>query len=99
MQALTTKTFYPGLDALRGIAVLNVIFSHFYINNAKWEWGWMGVDLFFVISGFLITLILLRTDKTTLTFFRNFYARRVLRIFPLCLALLVVFFLAVFFFD
>ncbi|WP_121354453.1 acyltransferase family protein [Flavisolibacter nicotianae] len=99
MQALSTKSYYPGLDALRGIAVLSVIFSHFYITNANWEWGWMGVDLFFVISGFLITTILLRTDKNKSSFFRNFYIRRALRILPLCLALLSVFFLVVCVFD
>lgn len=99
MPALPTKPYYPGLDALRGIAVLSVIFSHFYINTSYWNGGWMGVDLFFVISGFLITSILLRSDKSKKSFFRNFYARRALRILPLCFFLLLVFFLAVFLFD
>ena len=83
----------PGLDGLRGIAVGLVLVFHFT------EWtgsagaalgpvlrlasiGWCGVDLFFVLSGFLITGIL-SDAKGSPFFFRNFYARRVLRIFPL----------------
>lgn len=84
---------YPALDGLRGIAILAVFFSHFggghkSTNSLILAWshvadaGWMGVDLFFVLSGFLITGILLdtahRVDRA-----KNFYARRALRIFPL----------------
>jgi len=83
----------PALDGLRGIAVTLVFLHHLqaYIpgNNmplrilkAVLFAGWCGVDLFFVLSGFLITGILLDT-KDARNYFSSFYARRMLRIFPL----------------
>jgi len=91
------------LDGVRGLAILLVMFYHFSIpfqhhiktNNidillAKiLQTGWVGVDLFFVMSGFLITSILLQTRVTT-SYFKNFYVRRVLRIFPLFYAVLLI---------
>jgi peptidoglycan/LPS O-acetylase OafA/YrhL len=86
------------LDAIRGVAILLVI-----IHNQREQYpslhlqrvfanGWMGVDLFFVLSGFLITGILVDTRHTE-SYFKNFYARRCLRIWPIYYA--VIFFMFV----
>jgi len=82
----------PVLDGVRGLAILGVCVFHMTVmepvSRADRVWvqicsfGWTGVDLFFVLSGFLITGILLEA-KGREHYFRNFYARRVLRIFPL----------------
>lgn len=72
------RAFYPALDGLRAVAFLLVFFQHYY----SLPWGWAGVNIFFVLSGFLITGILFdsRNDAHRV---RNFYIRRTLRIFPL----------------
>jgi peptidoglycan/LPS O-acetylase OafA/YrhL len=90
LPAPENKRFYPALDGLRAIAVLMVFYQH-YINNdhAAFNWGWTGVDIFFVLSGFLITGILYDT-RNTLHRFRNFYVRRTLRIFPLYYGVLLI---------
>jgi peptidoglycan/LPS O-acetylase OafA/YrhL len=93
----------PVLDGIRGIAILAVLLFHFIapenrdgLANAAVSWlfsyGALGVDLFFILSGFLITGILYdaRTDEH---YFRNFYMRRLLRIFPLYYGVLVIIFL------
>lgn len=87
------------LDGLRGIAILMVLLHHFWPGGETplgrfgdvAHLGWMGVDLFFVISGFLIGGILLDTAGTP-HYFRNFYARRSLRIFPLYYLFLILVF-------
>lgn len=90
----------PQLDAIRGIAILVVMFHNerdalpsLHLQGI-FASGWMGVDLFFVLSGFLITGILLDA-KGSDGFFRNFYARRCLRIWPLYYALILFMFVAV----
>jgi len=90
----------PQLDGVRGIAILLVIlhnqrgdFPSLHL-DALFEHGWMGVDLFFTLSGFLITGILLDA-KGSANYFKNFYARRCLRIWPLYYAVLFVMFAAV----
>lgn len=69
----------PALDGLRGIAIGLILLHHCF--GKLFGFCWIGVDLFFVLSGFLITRILLDT-KNDAHYLRNFFARRVLRIFP-----------------
>jgi peptidoglycan/LPS O-acetylase OafA/YrhL len=96
--------YIPELDGLRGIAIILVVFWHARPEPAIWftplpflstmlEIGPSGVDLFFVLSGFLITSILLSTrDATPRSYFWSFYARRTLRIFPLYILAVAGFF-------
>lgn len=85
------------LDGLRAFAILPVILYHCYPRQGWFRWigfageaGWIGVDLFFVLSGYLITGILLGTvDRPH--YYRNFITRRTLRIFPLYYLCLVLF--------
>lgn len=71
----------PGLDGIRALAILFIL--NFHIDG--FQFGWLGVQAFFVLSGFLITGILLRMKETLpgRQFFSKFYGRRFLRIFPL----------------
>jgi peptidoglycan/LPS O-acetylase OafA/YrhL len=94
----------PALDGVRGLAVLMVLLFHFVAHttatnrfeaavNGVLSYGLLGVDLFFVLSGFLITGILY-DSRADPAYFRSFYMRRILRIFPLYyFVLTVVFFL------
>lgn len=89
------------LDGIRGLAILLVMTYHFSISFQQeehfsqldsiiatiFQMGWIGVDLFFVMSGFLITSILY-TSTDHKNYFKNFYIRRFLRIFPLYYAVL-----------
>jgi peptidoglycan/LPS O-acetylase OafA/YrhL len=82
----------PALDGLRGLAILMVLVFHYFRvpeGDQAHAWlghlagiGWLGVDLFFVLSGFLITGILFATRDRP-RYLRTFWARRALRIFPL----------------
>ncbi len=99
------KSFLPSgkklssLNGLRALAILPVFFHHMTWaiphTNLVVDWlryflfqGWFGVDLFFALSGFLITGILVDT-RVAENYFSGFYARRVLRIFPLYYAVLI----------
>ncbi len=72
--------YFSRLDSFRAIAVIMVMLFHagFY----SFQTGWLGVPMFFVLSGFLITRILINNKKSD-QYFRAFYSRRVLRIFPI----------------
>jgi peptidoglycan/LPS O-acetylase OafA/YrhL len=72
----------PALDGVRGIAVLLVLAFHAWPHRAWTAFGWTGVDLFFVLSGFLITGVLV-DGRNTPDRARTFYVRRALRIMPL----------------
>ena len=78
--------YLPGLDGLRAVSILLVLASHL-------DWlagGAIGVDIFFVISGYLITRILASEfDRTGRVDIKSFYARRVLRIVPAFALLLI----------
>lgn len=89
LPAPENRVYYPSLNGLRAVAVLMVFAEHYFISStpAALEWGWAGVDIFFVLSGFLITGILLDTVDAPHRF-RTFYIRRTLRIFPLYYAVL-----------
>ena len=87
---------YPALDGLRGCAFLSVFIAHFVGMLRPNTWfaygGWLGVDLFFVLSGFLITGILFDSLERP-RYFKTFYIRRALRIFPLYYAPWIIFLL------
>jgi peptidoglycan/LPS O-acetylase OafA/YrhL len=83
------RKFRPDVEGLRAVAILLVLLLHFRI----WRFlgGFIGVDVFFVISGFVITGVLLRErDSTGRTSLRGFYARRARRIIPLVALILAV---------
>jgi peptidoglycan/LPS O-acetylase OafA/YrhL len=81
----------PALDGLRGIAILLVLAFHTELPPTLKPLvrdGWVGVDLFFVLSGFLITRVLLK-NRNSSRYFTNFYARRILRIWPVYFGILL----------
>jgi peptidoglycan/LPS O-acetylase OafA/YrhL len=90
----------PQLDGIRGLAILLVIMHNQSLKypalhlDRIFANGWMGVDLFFVLSGFLITGILADTRQSA-SYFTNFYTRRCLRIWPLYSLLLLFMFVGV----
>jgi peptidoglycan/LPS O-acetylase OafA/YrhL len=86
------QSHFPGLDGLRGISILVVVACHFAIYTPFMEYltGDIGVEIFFVISGFLITSLLLKEKvKRSYVSFKNFYIRRILRIVPVAYLFLI----------
>ena len=82
-----TSPHRGALDGVRGLAITLVLFFH----SLKFSSGWIGVQIFFVLSGYLITSILLQDSELPLSFYlKRFYWRRSLRIFPLYFGYLLV---------
>ena len=89
---------FPLLDGLRGLSIVAVLWHH--SGDPTGPWGFLGVSLFFAISGFLITTLLLRErDSTSRIDLGAFYARRTLRIFPLYYSVVGLYVVVVFIVD
>ncbi|MFC4243711.1 acyltransferase family protein [Gryllotalpicola reticulitermitis] len=81
--------YRPELDGMRALAVLAVVASHLALPYAAG--GWMGVDVFFVLSGYLITsLLLTEQDRFGSISLGRFYSRRVLRLYPALIAVILL---------
>jgi peptidoglycan/LPS O-acetylase OafA/YrhL len=92
--------FFPGIEALRAVAVFMTMMAHFIPKDCKFyvPYMWYGVNLFFSISGFLITYIFLKTIHSGNPYskksaIKNFFVRRILRLFPAYYLLIISFFL------
>lgn len=102
--SLAAGIHYRSLDGFRGLAISAVMFSHFIVIGGQLgesplhrllQSGYLGVDMLFILSGFLVTLNLLSAKQAKGPYLRPFFIRRVLRVFPLYYALLAVAFLSV----
>tara|TARA_B110000503_G_C6867806_1_gene297400 strand:+ start:279 stop:593 length:315 start_codon:yes stop_codon:yes gene_type:complete len=82
------KIYKPEIDSLRALSVLAVIFFHFQLLSLSG--GFLGIDVFFVISGFLISSIIFHDISENKFSFLNFYSRRVRRLFPPLFLLCIV---------
>ena len=98
MEIHNAKIYLPGLNGLRAIAALSVVFSHISLSfidfglNQKngWNFASDGVTIFFTISGFLITYLLLLEKAAGTIDIKKFYIRRILRIWPLYYTYLII---------
>lgn len=72
--------YRPEIDGLRALAVISVLFFH--AEFTSWSGGFVGVDVFFVISGYLITSIIVDSDSGIRDFLKKFYEKRLRRLFP-----------------
>lgn len=89
-EGLAHPAYRPDIDGLRAIAILSVV--GFHVSPTRISGGFVGVDIFFVISGFLISSIIFRNFSTVGFSYKAFYSRRIKRIFPALLALFVTLF-------
>ena len=86
-QSVSTRPHLPGLDGLRALAVIGVLAFH----DNRLNGGFLGVDLFFALSGFLITTLLIdELQRTNTIDLIGFWGRRLRRLLPAVMALLVI---------
>ena len=87
-------TYKPEIDSLRAISVLAILVYHakiYFFNSLLFPGGYYGVDIFFVISGYLITAIIIKEKVNDNKFsFKNFYFRRARRILPALILVLII---------
>lgn len=94
----STTIYLPGLNGLRAIAALSVVISHISIasndfglgNHGGWFFASYGVTIFFTLSGFLITFLLLKENEKQIIDIKKFYVRRILRIWPIYYLYLII---------
>lgn len=86
-EKLSHPKYRPDIDGLRAVAVLSVVVFHAFPSLIRG--GFIGVDIFFVISGFLISTIIFENLENNTFSFTGFYARRIRRIFPALLLVLM----------
>ena len=85
---MKNNTYRSDIDGLRALSVLAVLFYHLEIFNIPG--GFLGVDIFFVISGYIITRLILTESENNEFNLSNFYIRRIRRIFPALILTLVI---------
>jgi peptidoglycan/LPS O-acetylase OafA/YrhL len=99
-RSFLTMKYIPSFDGIRAISVLLVILFHWKLPLLNLKFGWVGVSIFFVLSGFLITSILVKDKgKNSRSYFSSFFIKRSLRIFPVYYLYLVVIGLLFFIID
>lgn len=90
---LSQHKYIPQLDGIRGLAILLVVTFHYLSLLEIHTFGWTGVDLFFVLSGYLISSRLTKTNEAG--YFSKFYRNRALRILPVYYITLIFFYLVI----
>jgi peptidoglycan/LPS O-acetylase OafA/YrhL len=90
-QTTIIKGYIPQLDGIRGLAIILVVSFHYFGYIPLFSFGWCGVDLFFVLSGYLITSRLIASQKQK-DHLKKFYINRALRILPLYYLTLILFY-------